>query len=89
MAYESRYIIKEYKDAFCISGRHHPLDKPGQPEWLVDLAYELSGGRRPSVEVICRPYYFEIVSTENRATLDMFDGGNVGLCDFYKLQREI
>jgi hypothetical protein len=89
MAYESRYIIKEYKDAFCISGRPHPLDMPGQPEWLVDLAYEFSDGRRPRVEVIRRPYHFDIVSSDNRAKLDLYDGGDVGLCDFYKLQREI
>jgi len=86
MMYESKYIVKEHDAGFLISGRPHPLDRPDQPEWLVDLAYSYSGGKRPKVGVICSPHYFEVVSDDEEAC---GSGGIVTLCDFYGLLRAV
>ena len=38
----ARYEIEDRNEGLVVRGRPHPLDKPGQPEWLIELVYEES-----------------------------------------------
>jgi hypothetical protein len=77
MSNESRYIFKETKDGFRITGRPHPIDTPGQSKALVELAYEWSGLRRQPVEVVRRKLWLEVKSGS--------ETHKVAFCDFYNL----
>jgi hypothetical protein len=52
----NRYIIENLNNGFVVRGRPHRLDTPGQPTWLIDLAYDESRLRRDPVAVRLRPY---------------------------------
>jgi len=73
----SRYMVSEMEDGFVVKGRPHPLDVPGQPDWVVELAYDYGRYRRTPVTVLRKRFYLE---TEPR---DYFC-----FCDFYGLLRQ-
>jgi len=57
-------MVTDRRLGFVVKRRPHPVELECAPDWIVDLAYECSGGRRHPVEVNLKPYCFEIESTE-------------------------
>jgi len=68
----ARYDVEDRRDGFVVQGRPHPLDKPGQPNWLIDLAYEESRLRREPVDVHRRPYCLEMTSAADTCRFGFF-----------------
>ena len=69
----ARYEIEDRNEGFVVRGRPHLLDKPGQPEWLIELVYEESRLRREPVEVHLRPYCLEIASSASECQFGFLD----------------
>ena len=68
-----RYEIEDRKGGFVVRGRPHPLDKSGQPDWLIELAYEETRWRREPVEVHLRPYCLEMASSASASQFGFFE----------------
>ena len=61
MSNTSRYSVSQSVDGFQITNSRHPLDVPGAPEWLVEIAYDYSGIRRTPVIVMRNPHCIELI----------------------------
>ena len=79
---KSRYIIEEGPNSFTVCGRPEPVDVPGAPKWLADLAYEWNGTRRTAIQVVQHPFCLEIIP----------EGGEpqrTDFCDFRQVLTQI
>jgi hypothetical protein len=70
-----KYLVEEINNGFVIRGRPHPLDVPGNPAWLVELADEYRRDRRTPVTVVGKKACLETEPT----------GAQFCFCDFYGL----
>lgn len=78
-----RYVVESSKGGFALKRRPHPCELEGAPDWIVDLAYEYSGGRRPPVEVTYQPHHLGVTSESWGWPKKL------GLVSFYRLTGEI
>ena len=62
-----RYFTEETTTGFWVRGNPHPLDVPGQAEWLVELAYDHSGARRHPAHVTQGPCYLQVEGNFSRS----------------------
>src|SRR5690242_17984674 len=79
----SRYLVEEREDGFVVRGRLHPLDVPGRPGWLVDLAYAYGGGRRGPAAVVRGPCWLGVEGDPDGVTRRLV------LCDCYGLVEAV
>ena len=75
--HEGLYVADDIGDGFLIKRRPHTLELEGAPDWMVELAYEYSGGRRHPVRVAIRPYCLIIGDHE------------LNLLNYYKLNEVV
>ena len=51
---KSRYRVELADNSVIVGGRPHQFEIEGQPDWLVEIAYDSMGGRRTPVRLVRR-----------------------------------